>query len=61
MLRVLGQGACLLSKSRTIIMQGFITLATISTEKHTLVFKLTLGCKILTKSIKREMYVKDTA
>ena len=32
-------------------MQGFITLATISSEKHTLVFKLTPGCKILTKSI----------
>ena len=36
--RVPGQGACFLSKSRTITMQGFIILATISTEKHTLVF-----------------------
>ena len=32
-------------------MHGFITLATISTEKHTLLFKSTLRCKILTKSI----------
>ena len=32
-------------------MQGFITLATISTEKHTLLFKSTSGCEILTKSI----------
>ena len=36
--RVLAQGACLLSKSRTITMQGIIILATTSTEKHTLVF-----------------------
>ena len=36
--RVPGQGSCLLSKSRKITMQGFVTLATISTEIHTLVF-----------------------
>ena len=36
--RVPGQGVCLLSKSRTITLQGIIILATISTEKHTLVF-----------------------
>ena len=40
--RVPGLGACLLSKSRTITMQGFITLATITTENHTLVFYSTL-------------------
>ena len=33
--RVPDQGACLLSKSRTITMKYFIILATISTEKHT--------------------------
>ena len=33
-----GQCACLLSMSRTITMQGFIILAIIATEKHTLVF-----------------------
>ena len=36
--RVPGQSACLLSKSSTISMQGFIILAAIRTEKHTLVF-----------------------
>ena len=49
--RVRGQGACLPSKSWTITMQGIIILATISTEKHTLVFYSMWRRKILTKSI----------
>ena len=56
--RVPGQGACLLSMSRTITIQGILILATISTEKHTLVFYLTWRDKILTKSMEHEMKVK---
>ena len=55
MSRVLGQGACLLSKSRTITMQDFIILVTISTEKQTLVFYSTSRRKIQTKSMERDM------
>ena len=36
-------------------MQGFIILATICTEKHTLVFYSTSRHKILTKSMEGEM------
>ena len=50
--RVPGKGVCLLSKSRTITLQGIIILATISTEKHTLVFN---SSKILTKSMEPDM------
>ena len=50
-----GQGVCLLSKSRTITIQGFIILTTISREKHTLVFYSTSQGKILTKSMELEM------
>ena len=39
-------------------MQGILTLATISTEKHTLVFYSTSRHKILTKSMEHEMKVK---
>ena len=38
-------------------MQGFIILAIIGIEKHTLIFYLR---KILTKSVGREMQVKGT-
>ena len=38
-------------------MQGFFILAVIVTEKYTKVFYL---CKILTKSMEHEMYVKGT-
>ena len=55
MSRVQGQGVCLLSKSRTITLQGLIILATISTEKHTLVFYSTSRHEILTKSTEGEM------
>ena len=39
-------------------MQGILILATISTEKHTLVFYSTWRDKILTKSMEHEMKVK---
>ena len=41
-------------------MQGFIIVATISTEKHTLEFYSTLRRKSLKKSMEREMLVKGT-
>ena len=55
MTRVPGQNVCLLSKSRTITMQGLIILATISTENHTLVLYSTSRHEILTKSMEGEM------
>ena len=47
--RVPGQGGCLICKARTITLQGFIILATISTDKYTLVFYSMSRHKILTK------------
>ena len=54
--RVPGQGVCLLStKSRTITMPGFIILATVSTEKQTLVYYSTSRRKLLINSMESKM------